>query len=88
VISQALIARQLSSRRLLKGFWTSDDQIYIDEIALVFIDLSLADYPPAVVEKTLESVRAHALKAYEEAGARQIDIWMTVEPLEIYQGST
>ena len=71
---------------VVRGYWLYQGELYIDELALLFVDLQASEFPREVLEETLDTLRTGALAAYRDLGSEQLELWISVEAIELYLG--
>lgn len=66
---------------VFRGYWESDGQFMEDAVALILVDVQdrAMDSPELAAE--LAEMRRFAFRAYEQAGAPQLEIWLVSHPI-------
>ena len=68
---------------VVRGYWMDGDMLYIDEIALLFTDVMQPSITRAQLDSELERLKALAFEAYQQSGSPQLEMWVTVEAIDV-----
>jgi hypothetical protein len=68
---------------VVHGYWMDGDTLYIDEIALLFTDVLQSALTRAQLNSELDRLKALAFEAYQQSRSPQLEMWVTVEPIDV-----
>jgi hypothetical protein len=66
---------------VFRGYWESDGEVFEDVIALFLIDVQNREIESPEFVAELTELRTFSFRAYEQAGAPQLEIWLVAHSI-------
>jgi hypothetical protein len=69
------------------GYWLDGDVLYIDEIALVYVDVDADDSGSEALEASLSKIRESVFSEYANVNSPQVEVWIEVDGIQVFSRS-